>query len=321
MLSCHRQILRCLLTAALLLPYASCMKPKEEVAEEPATSCVRISVSLPQPMATKSISDGKLATDLHFRAYRVVDGVPRYLSELSQDIPNAFDSNLRAAISTTLNNGYIYHFILWAQSPDAETAYNLLPLEQGQPYVGVDYSSMQNSDRRMDAFTATRLNYSVIADSDLTLALTRPFAQVNFGTSDADWTDAAKSGVLIDITSLTFKNAYTRFYPLTGEVSDPVDVTFVPAALPDEALVVDSNPYRWLSMNYILVPADQSITDVSLELKSGVSHFQDIPVPNVPVRRNYRTNILSGRLITSGTRLSIVLDPVFTDGYDVPDAF
>lgn len=210
------------------------------------------------------------------------------------------------------------HF--WAQSPNAVGTYDLSSLDSTQPYVGVDYSTMVNSDERMDAFTVTKLNYSVSVDGDLSLVLTRPLAQLNFGTTDADWTDAANSGVQIDITSCAFKDAYTRYYPLSDGVSHPVNVTFASAFIPDETLVVDNNPYHWLSMNYILVPVGKTLTDVSMELKMGDRHIHDVAVPNVPVQRNYRTNILGGRLITSSTTISIILDPVFTDDYDL-DAF
>lgn len=318
MLSRLRTVLLCLVAVAATLPLSSCRKLKE--AEKGAATPVRISVSLPQPLKTKAFNDGKSATDLHFRAYRVVEGGAEYLPGLSQDISNAFDASLKAEISTSVLSGYTYHFVFWAQSPNAVGTYDLSSLDSTQPYVGVDYSTMVNSDERMDAFTVTKLNYSVSVDGDLSLVLTRPLAQLNFGTTDADWTDAANSGVQIDITSCAFKDAYTRYYPLSGGVSHPVNVTFASAFIPDETLVVDNNPYHWLSMNYILVPVGKTLTDVSMELKMGDRHIHDVAVPNVPVQRNYRTNTLGGRLITSSTTISIILDPVFTDDYDL-DAF
>lgn len=310
-MTCYTKHIILYLIAAVMLLAPSCGK----VHEADTAVKVSFSVALPQQIATRAISDGRGAVDLHFRVYKVTaDGV-EHLPGLDQDIPDAF-VNLKAGITTSLVKGYTYDFVFWAQNPDAGTAYDLSTLDGNTPYVSVDYSAMANSDDSYDAFYVTETGYRVSEGASLSVVLKRPFAQVNFGSSSDDWLDAVTAGVTIDRTAMKYKGAYTRLYPITGEVSDPVDVTFGMTSMPSEALLVEDAAYTWLSMDYILVPAGKSLTDVSLELYSGGYYVNTLSVPNVPVQRNYRTNIL-GRLITTETRIEIVIDPVFVDDYNV----
>ena len=303
----------CILAAALLLPVTSCMKGAGEPEE---AVDVRFSVWLPQQMDTRALSDGRSAVDLHFRVYKVTESGVVYLPSLSQDIPNAF-VNLRAELTTHLVRGFTYNFVFWAQSGDAASAFDLSGLAQSAPCIGVDYTPMTNSNETFDAFCSAEMGYVVTGSADISQVLSRPFAQINFGTAFDDWADASDAGVDLTLTAMSFKGAYTRYYPFTGEVSDPVNVAFIPAAIPAEPLVVEKQEYKWLSMDYVLVPAGKSITDVSLTLKTNTQDVNTITVPNVPVQRNYRTNILGGRLITTNTKIVIVIDPVYVDDYNV----
>ena len=301
-----------------LLP--SCNKAGEF---EAGTADVSFSVTIPQRMATRAISDGLGAVDLYFRVYRITDAGAVFLPALSRNIPNAF-SGLTATLSTTLVEGETYSFVFWAQSPYAAEAFGLASLDSTVPFVSVDYSSMKNSDDSFDAFYACLADYSPASGASMDVVLTRPFAQINFGTTAADWSDAYNSGARLNLTSMTYKDAYTRLYPFTGEVANPVQVTFKAAEMPGVPLEVNDYNYKWLSMDYVLVPADKTLTDVSLSLVNSDRTTISVSATNVPVQRNFRTNLLGGGgasghggMITSPTTVVLVLDSAYIDEYNI----
>ena len=292
-----------------LLAFTACRRVAPDEVE------VTFTVDMPQQLLTRAIGDGTSAVDLHFRVYRVTNGNVECVTSLGQDISNAFEE-LHTTISTHLVRYETYHFVFWAQSAAATPAFDLSSLDSGRPYVTVDYTAISNSDETIDAFFVADLNYVATDDQTLTEVLRRPFAQVNFASSGDDWTDAVTAGAEVTATSMTIKDVYTRLYVLDGSVSNPVDVTFKAAALPDERLIVKDVAYKWLSMDYVLVAAEKDATNVSLELFHDNVQLPTISVSNVPIQRNWRTNIL-GRLLTTRTGFIIEIDPVYTDEYDV----
>lgn len=91
--------------------------------------------------------------------------------------------------------------------------------------------------------------------------------------------------------------------------------------------VVNGKTYDWLSMNYLLTgdtPADDNVQKaeselVDLEFVAGSSADADvntINVSQVPVQRNYRTNIF-GKLLTSATDITVDKDPNFGDDINI----
>jgi hypothetical protein len=66
-------------------------------------------------------------------------------------------------------------------------------------------------------------------------------------------------------------------------------------------------------MNYVLVNEGNNnpVTEVSFEVREGdATVLTSYTVPNVPLRRNYRTNIVGGLLTAEGT-INVIIDPIF----------
>ena len=235
------------------------------------------------------------------------------------------DTQPQVQVTLKLVRGHVYSIVCWAQNK-AASCYDFKDMKA----ISVDYSvyNTSNNDLR-DAFYAYTQTVKVTEDFTQTITLERPFAQINVGTADFDAAEAA--GVEIDdlYSAMTIKNVPSVLETFTGTVNTPVDVTFASAhALsPDFNLVIDENKvvndpkvaiaaeYGWLGMNYILVgKSDEAENfEVSVEVREGENDvITEFDVPNVPVKRNHRTNIV-GELLTSGGTIDIVIDPIFTD--------
>lgn len=136
--------------------------------------------------------------------------------------------------------------------------------------------------------------------------LRRPFAQINIGTDDFD--AAAAAGYTVSESTIGVAT-YKTLNLLSGEVSDPVTATFVKKPIPteDSKFSVNSKDYKYLSMSYVLVPKDKETVDIAFDYTLTNRTFT-----NVPVQRNYRTNIY-GSLLTNTADFNVVIAPEFND--------
>ena len=289
------------------------------------------------------VGDGRAADNLVFAVY---DETGAELVDLRQgDWVNQigdnqavikFDNseNPQTTVTVKLVRGKEYSFVCWAQN-EAATCYDFLDMKN----IGISYTDYNaaNNDLR-DAFYAyAETNGKVTENFSQTITLSRPFAQVNVGTTD--FIAAEKAGLEIDnlYSTVTVKNAATVLETFTGKATNPVAATFAyaHAVAPDYDLVINKNKvvndpkvtiadkYGWLAMNYVLV-ADgtqdgeaSALAEVSFEVREGENTvLTSYDVPNVPIQRNYRTNIVGGLLTAEGT-INIIIDPIFNGEYVV----
>lgn len=145
------------------------------------------------------------------------------------------------------------------------------------------------------------------------------------GVTSEDWNAAVASGITVETSTVEIKQAATTINLLTGKTGTPTDVTYSLSAIPTEILSADvdndgtKEEYHWLSMSYILVD-DGSENGASKATLDGLKFTfhpnsgKDIVLAdglnNVPVQRNWRTNIL-GRILSGDVTFNITIDPNF----------
>lgn len=264
--------------------------------------------------------------------------------------------DLTAEVKFTLVKGQTYNFMFWAQCVDGSKYYTIDP-EEGTVKVlytdadadenKVDYQIAANDEAR-DAFFKVRKDLTVNGPIDETITLKRPFAQVNVGTGIGSLDNAATAEVYIKQSKFVIDNVATKLDTYTGAVSEPVKVTYTAANIIEDMTDlkdgegdlkdVDDTDYEYLAMNYILVhdtntdgtnPADgskQAIINATLEILGTQSTAQTatletintFEIPNIPVQRNWRTNII-GDLLNETVTFNIVIDPNFDNdhNYDI----
>ena len=298
--------------AALLLSTAACSS------DEPAAQgddTVTFTVNLQNGNDSRAISDGTKAVNLTAFAYK--DG-----QKVQQQ--TATFSGLKATVTFKLVKGVKYDFSFWAQSPDAKC----YTLSADGKTVSIDYTQAASNVDNDDAFYGVKKDVTVgTSASDETVTIYRPFAQLNYGDNLDDYEAAKEAGTEVTKTLVTVKNAANVLDLTTGQASGDVAVTYALAPVPSESkeLTVDHINYKWLAMNYLLVPgqvrmADTKITTenalitTTLTVYAGETKLNEMSVANVPVQSNHRTNIL-GNLLTDKVNFNVVIDPVF----DNPD--
>lgn len=263
---------------------------------------------------TRAISDGTTVDEL---VYRVFDKNGNPIARLPLVKEAAADLSSGHTVALTLAKGQTYKVAFWAQKA-GNTAYTVNDNMQ----VAVNYSAANNDESRDAFFNAVEI--TVKDDVAQTVELKRPFAQLNVGSTTADWDAAVASGATVTESKVTVKQAATTLNVLDGKVSGAADVNFTYAAKPGELLKVDADgdgtkeDYEYLSMSYIL-PNDATdgtqktlaSAEFTFKAASGTEIVVKNGLQNLPLQRNYRTNIV-GNILSGTTTFTVVVDPAFS---------
>ena len=295
--------------SALMLMATSCADDQTSDLKAGAESTVTITAQLPGDMGTRAFADGTKATELHYAVYekgtttrlavcKKADGTKGQLEG------TATMTGLQTTISLQLTTGKEYDFVFWADAPGD----NVYTFNSENQTVTVNYDNAKNNTDNLDAFFGQKKALKVSGNMSISQELRRPFAQINIGTDDFD--AAAAAGYTVSESTIGVAT-YKTLNLLSGEVSDPVTATFV-KKLPteDSKFSVNSKDYKYLSMSYVLVPKDKETVDIAFDYTLTNRTFT-----NVPVQRNYRTNIY-GSLLTNTADFNVVIAPGFNDHPD-----
>ena len=188
----------------------------------------------------------------------------------------------------------------------------------GSPYtfdaaaqtVNINYNGVTSNLEKLDAFFAHEVNLQVNGTINKTIQLKRPFAQLNIGATDyAEATDAAFTTASSAVKVNHVANAINI---RTGVATGDEAITFADAPVPDdsETFHVTGVDADYLAMNYLLVNDEKQLVDVEFTATSTQAETITRSYANVPVQRNYRTNIY-GNILTEEANFNIVIVPGF----------
>ena len=251
-------------------------------------------------------------------------------------------------VTLTLAKNVKYDIVFWADNSKSPYVFDE---ENAQIIVKDNYTGAANAEIR-DAFYGVCKGYSVIS-SDERVELRRPFAQINFGACDyipyvtdlglvvTSTIDTQAHDKVEAVYEFNDPDNGRLLYPerpavakctvpnilnvLDGSVTGAVPVDFKLADIPfnggeeDEVLLSakttegETITYHWMGMNYILAGPEATINNIH-----ATFHYngQDLvfDVPNVPYKRNFKTNII-GNLFTENAKFNVVVLP----DYFTPD--
>ena len=269
-------------------------------------------------ISTRAIADGTTVDRVYVAIFDATSKA--YLNELT--LPEGYPvSNGQASMTVVLLKDKKYDLVFWAQK-DGTGAYTL---DLANRKVKANYDAPANNEAR-DAFFRIDNNW-VAGVGSTTFELRRPFAQINAGNSDADVKYAKANGSVISQSSMTVITEIYDTLDLTdGSLTgNEVSAEFTLAAIPSQTIAGTVDPthdatlnasaeYNYLAMNYLLVN-DRQLVDLVFNYTDGTTTFER-KYFQVPVQRNYRTNIL-GQLISSPMEFNVIIVPDFIDDNDL----
>lgn len=314
-----RNLLASVAAGLFLIGFGSCQK--EDLTPSVKDPAAVFEVAMPGHMQTRSIGDGKTATELLYGVYAVdakdADGNPTSFTYV-QDGKGVMTEDLNFRVEVRLVRNVDYRIVFWAQAP-GNKAYAVD--FAGSATVTADYTTAANDETR-DAFYNFQDVRMAAPGDPIPVLLYRPLAQINFGSSKEDF-EAIRHFLSKDLTSaVTFADAVVPdvFSLTSGKITDSrAKVAFTSSAAPcgkgaGEPLVVKDGTtdvsYAYASVNYIF--ADTAKDMMEKPMKASFTHDKgtiDLMIENLPYQANYRTNIL-GNLFTEQAVLAIEIEPI-----------
>lgn len=306
-----KKLIYCALALAAGLFATSCMQENLEPVQEGNT--VIYTVEVPDALLTKAIGDDVTKVDeLVYEVYRtngekvetITEGVDRLLYHETAVIKNG-----KAIVPLEFINNQNFTVLFWAHSKDngVYDASNLTNVTITSPDVANNVNAQ--------AFVGRDFVVNSVSAANRKVTLTRPVSQLNIGTTEASLT-AFKTPITLAGSSVKVSGLSTSYNVAAlsaGEATD-VEYEYTETEVPTERLEAGSNEYIYVGMNYIGFAANEGSTiKVAYAINTSEGTITN-KISNVPVKPNYRTNIV-GNLITSTSSYTIELDEAWgTDG-------
>ena len=292
---------------ALLLSTASCSDEQFAGDLTGGETTVTFNAQLPAGLQTRTAGDGLTATTLSYAVYEHEKATPVITSE-----DEVTFENRQATVSLRLAAGKTYDFLFWADSYGKDAEGNPYTVNFDAQTLTVDYAEALSNEEARDAFFGNA-TVTVKGAMSENIVLKRPFAQLNIGTNDM--AEAQTSGLKTDAlqTSVKVYGIFNSMNLMTGMVDGSTDVTFGLNDIPKEKFTVEGKEYDYLALNYLLVSDLKGLVNCEFTYTDGAT-TEKRTIDNVPVQRNYRTNIF-GSLLTGSLDFNITIDPDF----DTPD--
>ncbi len=311
-----KKLLYCAAALAVAFFAGSCQQEKLEPVQE--SNAVTFTVEAPAALQTRAIADGLNVNELVYEVW-----LTKTLGDLTQNAQKLYQAKTDMAVENGVNKATItldlvndqkFTVLFWAQvKNEANPAYNTAELNA----VTYARNSYDANDESLAAFYAVAYVVDcqhVKKDGSATgsqVTLYRPFAQLNLGTLN---TSTSYTVALVS-SEVNVKNVNTVFNVATSEASVPKEITFKMAAVPSDpaTLSVNGASYEYAGMNYMFAGDNVKVEyDIVTSLNGGMEGTVNNIVDAVPLKENYRTNIV-GNLLTSKVDYEIVVDADFNE--------
>lgn len=320
--------------AALLLAVTACSSEEEIVSSgtDGKGTEVTFQIALEDAAASRA-ADHKGDDDIFSRGTKVSNVYAEVYTTSGRRVAISESNpivNKKATVNFRLISGQSYRFVFWADVKNND--FYTIDNSGDKTVIKVNYKGNANDEER-DAFTRTidfDVNRGGITE---TVELWRPFAQLNIASTAEDHAIAEAANFACHQVKSTIEikglyNTYDLFsnsIVTTSTSNTELELHDIPARqgevlknvkMPEHGTTYNFDGY--LSMNYFLAPDNAENIEVKATFVSDVSGVEDvkISVSNVPVRRNYRTNII-GNILTEQSVFNIIIDPEFEGEYVV----
>ena len=286
-----------LLAAGLALTLTACQKDEGVVSD--TTSSSSFTVTIPQN-GTRAVTDDFGAGTSANRCILEIYRNDKLYNRIEKGVTGetvTFD-DLRLVAQQT------YDFVFWADCAEGSegnftdktyNTANLKSITEIGPFVG-------NSDER-DAFFAHE-TFEVTGSFSRPVTLKRPFGLLVVKTNDLN--EIRDEALKPTGYEVAFKGLPTTFNALTGEVSGLADVSYKATefAKTDGTISMD---FLWAT------ESGAALSDFTMTFYNGGTEIcTNDAFTNIPIRRNYRTNV-SGNLRTRTGTISVTIDPEFDE--------
>ncbi len=313
-----KKLLYCAAALATVLFAASC---QQEKLERVGNGTVTFTVTAPGDLNTRTIADGENVNQVHWAVYKTNSGEDYAIDDSGNiDGPLAYGTvemfAKTATVELDLLQDQYYTILFWAQvAGKGHYVINdgdIRTVSVANTTIDANDESRAAFFRRFDFNTKSQQNYDDVK-------LYRPFSQINLGTTASSLVPSQSGetvGYTIEVkeSSMTVSGLAKTFNLLEGKSpkDEAFEFTFTSEPTPataGEVLKVNDVEYHYIAMNYLFVPAEEKLVNVTYDILTDKGNVNN-SIGSVPVKENYRTNII-GNLLTSKTEFEIIVDKEF----------
>ena len=295
----------------------SCQQEKLEPVAGNGT--VTFTVEAPANVQTKAIADGLNVDELFYEVWitgenqnqsDLTNATKLYQARTDMQYDEA-NKRMKATITLDLVNDQNFTVLFWAQKSGINV-YNTTELT-GVTYTNTAANAYSANDNNLDAFYAKAFVIDG-ATTTPTVTLRRPFAQVNLCTENTKDDAQGNYNIALVSSKMRLDAVPTVFNVSTSNATGYVAMEFAANTVPsgeDKMITVNGKEYYYAGMNYVFAGANIRLTyDIQTKLNGTVDANVNNTISNVPLKENYRTNII-GNLLTSKVDYQIVVDADF----------
>ena len=296
-------------TAVMVFAFfaASCQQENLEPVQQGNT--VTYTVQIPENIATKAIGDEITAVNkVYYEVYRYAE-----VGELDSDPVYHGEKpviNNSASFDLEFVKNQKFVVLFWAQnSALVKTDQNtdgMYDIDDLRAVKLVNPGASNNEAAQVFAGKDTVSN--CVSNAKGIVKLTRPVSQINVYTT-------AESLIFGDVTiglsksDMTVAGLYNTYNVATGDAVeiDENESTFVYAEAAVPTATADNAALKYVAMNYVgFAPKNGTTVNVDFNIQTTEAVKIKHSVSNVPVKPNYKTNIV-GNLITGSSKYDVTL--------------
>ena len=303
--------------AALALAFFAGSCQQENLEPVVSGNTVTYTVQVADAVATKALGDEiDAVNELVYEVYRTEAEGDMEFSDVDNLLYHrtATITNGVATIELEFVNDQNFTVLFWAhvQGNDVYNVQDLTAVTITSPDVANNVNAQ--------AFVGRDFVRDCVSDNNGKVTLVRPVSQLNIATTPEslrmfdDVIDLEGSSVKVTGLATSYNIAKLSAF---GETATEYEYT--ETAVPTDGLTVNGKNYTYVAMNYVGFAPEMGTSDVTVSYVINTSEGDiDNEILNVPVKPNYRTNII-GNLITSKTDYTIELDKTWGDPDLAPD--
>ena len=291
--------------AAMALAFFAASCQQENLEPVVKANTVTYTVQVADAVATKALGDDVAAVnELVYEVYRTAAEETTAFTSADNLLyhKTATITNGVATIELEFVNDQNFTVLFWAHTA-GNTVYDVDDLTN----VTITSPDVANNVNAQ-AFVGRDFVRDCVSDANGTVILHRPVSQLNIATTPESlvkFDDAiALEGSSVKVTGLA--TAY-NIATLCATGATATEYEYTETTVPTDVLTVNGTAYTYVAMNYVgFAQNEGSNVTVSYVINTTEGDI-DNEILNVPVKPNYRTNIV-GNLITSKTEYTITLD-------------
>ena len=286
--------------AALALAFFAASCQQENLEPAVSANTVTYTVEVPGALATRALEDETTAVDkVYYQVYRATE-----VEDLSKGF--VYDGNKpvtdgKASFELEFVKNQNFVVLFWAQDADLQM-FNIVDLRK----VTLTTPGASNNVNAQ-VFAGSNVVTDCVPANGGKVTLSRPISQLNIATT-AESLKFGTKDILLNKSTVTVKGLYPKYNVYTEAVSeDKTNFEYTESQVPAATIDVNAKTYTYVAMNYVgFAPKESTTVDVDFTITTSegdVTH----KVPNVPVKPNYRTNII-GNLLTEAADYDVTLD-------------